>query len=398
VARRFQTGFAIGVLLATGCRSDPPHANTRPSPSGRSWTTPPPETSDGGLVAQRLPRVGYRGGRFIRNPRIVTVTFAKDDPAIVARLSTFGETITRSSWWRTVVDAYCVKGNDCIGEGTASHVRLAEPLAPSIRDTDVDAVLEREAKANAFGVLGPDTVLLVYLPKGVALGDASVPQYCNGGPRAFHRALDLGTTKLAYAVLPRCGDEAELTATASHELLETTTNPDPSERGFAFERRSDHLGFFAAGIEAVDPCGLITMDNHWIPESGFAVQRAWSNRAASLGHDPCVPARADRPYLALVPRQATVRLAKEGDSATIALDAVSDRAVPPWAVSAFDVSGYQDHTQYVELTLDKSTIAAGQTLNLTVVVRKASGREATVGLVSTLGVTSHMWPLAIVMR
>ena len=115
---------------------------------------------------------------------------------------------------------------------------------------------------------------------------------------------------MPYSILPRCGDEAELTATASHEILEASTNPDPAARGFAFVPDDTSVAFAASGVEAVDPCGLLTMDDHWTQASGFVVQRAWSNRAAALGQNPCVPARAGRPFVALVPRLPAVRLVR----------------------------------------------------------------------------------------
>jgi hypothetical protein len=384
-------------LIATAaCRHDPPAP--RKAIAGRSWTTPPIEAADGGLIAQRLPRVVNRGGPFIRNPRIVTITFTRDEPQVVAKVEQFGDTITQTSWWREVVDSYCAKPDDCIGEAQPGpHVRLGDALPSSMQEIDVDKLLEREAKAGRFGPLDPNTLLLLYLPKGVTLEGLS-SKYCAGGPRAFHRSIEVENQNVAFAALPRCGDEAELTATASHELVEAVTNPNPSSRGFAFERSSANLGFLAAGLEPVDPCGLITMDSHWIPEAGFVVQQAWSNRAAALGRDPCVPSRPDRPYLALVPRESTVRLNKEGASATIALDARSDRPVPKWAISALDLTGYRDHAEYVDLSLDKSTIESGQSATLTITVRMLGKSETVVGAVSTLGVTSHMWPIAIVMR
>lgn len=141
------------------------------------------------------------------------------------------------------------------------------------------------------------------------------------------------------------------------------------------------------------------MDGHRTVESGFVVQRAWSNRAASLGREPCVPARAGRPYIALVPRQPAVRVTQEDGSATITLDAAADRPVPAWAVSAFDMTGYQDREQCVEVSLDRTKVAAGQTANLTITVRKRNARRlCVVGIVSTLGVHSHTWPVAVVMR
>src|SRR4029453_147017 len=85
-------------------------------------------------------------------------------------------------------------------------------------------------------------------------------------------------------------------------------NPDPARRGFAFERSSESLGFTYSGVEPVDPCGLITMDANRTVPGGFPLQRAWSNRAAAAGHNPCVPA-PDGPYLALIPAEPTVQLA-----------------------------------------------------------------------------------------
>ncbi|MEO5820528.1 MAG: hypothetical protein ABIT71_08475 [Vicinamibacteraceae bacterium] len=97
--------------------------------------------------------------------------------------------------------------------------------------------------------------------------------------------LRLEHGSVPFAVLPRCGSEAELTATASHEILEAATNPDPARRGFAFRRTSTNLGFTAAGVEPVDPCGIVTMDRHRTEENGFVLQRAWSNPAASRGEN-----------------------------------------------------------------------------------------------------------------
>jgi hypothetical protein len=253
-------------------------------------------------------------------------------------------------------------------------------------------------RAGRLGRLDPETLLVVYLPPGVALADAFVARYCDRGPRALHRALRLKRVTVPYAVLPRCGDQAELTASASQEILEATTNPDPAARGFAFEQSSANLGFTAAGVEPVDPCGQLARDGRWTLESGFVVQRAWSNRAASQGRDPCIPAPPG-PYLALVPRQPTVRLAQEGASATITLDAASDRPAAVWGAGALDLTGRHDQQRYVELSLERSKVAAGQSVKLTITVRKLHPNElVVVGIVSKLGRRSHTWPLAVVMR
>jgi hypothetical protein len=149
----------------------------------------------------------------------------------------------------------------------------------------------------------------------------------------------------------------------------------------------------------VDPCGVVTRDGHWTIESGFAVQRAWSNRAAAAGRDPCVPSDPDAPYVALVPRAPVVRLAAAGATATIELDAASDRSVPRWAVSAIDLSGDQDGRRYVDVSLDRGDAAAGEVAVLTLrLVRLHPRQMSLVGVVSTLGARSYLWPIAVSMR
>lgn len=162
---------------------------------------------------------------------------------------------------------------------------------------------------------------------------------------------------------------------------------------------SANLGFTAAGIEPVDPCGLLTMDHHRTVESGFVVERAWSNRTASLGRDPCMPSRLDRVYVALVPRQPTVRLTKEGESMTITLEAAADRRVRGWTVSAFDLTGYRDREQCFDLKLDRTTVSAAATANLTITLQKPNTRRpCLVGVVSTLDGHSYTWPVAVIIR
>ena len=359
----------------------------------------PAPSSSGNLLAQRLPRVVYRGGPFLRHLRIVTITFSADDAGLVTRLEQFGKTITRTSWWRAVTEGYCAKEGDCIGEGQPGlSVRLTEALPSQVHAVEISALLRKEAKAGRLGTVDANTVLLVYLPQGVSLKDAFVPRYCGDGPRAYHKALQFDDKSVGYAVIPRCGDEAAATGSASHELLELATNPDTTKRGFSFVQSSDNLGFTAAGVEAMDPCGIIVREQE-IVESGFVVRRAWSNRAAALGHDPCVPTPANRPYLALVPRLPSVRLAKGGDRVSISMDAAASQPVGEWAVSAFDLTGAQEHKQYVDVTLDKTTVTAGQTATLTITLRKQHPMGlSVVGIVSTMGHDSYLWPLAVVSR
>jgi hypothetical protein len=68
-------------------------------------------------------------------------------------------------------------------------------------------------------------------------------------------------------------------------------------------------------------------------------------------------------------------------------------------VRALDLTGRHDQQRYVELSIERPTVAAGQTVKLTITVRKLNPNElVVVALVSMLGRRSHIWPLAVVMR
>jgi hypothetical protein len=352
------------------------------------------------LIAQHLPRVVHRGGPFLRHPEITTVTFQGDDPHLVTRLEEFGRHIGESAWWRAVTAGYCAVPDDCIGDGRAGRaVRLARPLPSRVRDVDVERWIADEAKTGALSGLTGDSLVLVYLPSGVTLSDAFHPEYCGGAPRAYHRLLRAGDVVFPYAVIPRCQDEAETTATASHEILEAATNPDPDQPGFRIEPGPAKIAFRLRGAEPVDPCGLLTLDTHRAVESGFTVQRAWSNGAAEKGTDPCAPSAPDRPYVALVPRQPVVRLRRPGETATVVLDAASDRGVSSWNVSAQDLSAPQAGDPYLDVKLDRSEVRSGETVVLTLRVLRPPPREiAVIGLVSRLGAESSLWPLAVSLR
>ncbi len=356
--------------------------------------TPSPLPPAGGVLADRFPRIEFQGGPVLRHPRVLTVTFEGDDPALVARLEEFGRLVTRSSWWRQVVEGYCVTPDDCIGDGfSAAPAHLRDELPGVVSDLDVEEILFRALLRGDLGDVGDDSLLTVYLPAGVRLRDATYPAYCDGGPRGYHSALRPGSDVIAYAVIPRCGDETELTSTASHEILEASTNPDPSAHGFALHPSGFAAGFSASGVEPVDPCGLITMDGHQTTEQGFAFHRAWSNRAAGQGLDPCVPTTASGAYRALVPREPTVILSSGETTARIELDAIS-RPGERWSVSAPEISAEREPC--LTLALDSSQVESGDTVTLTISVTVQTERDLCfIALVSTDGGVSSLWPLPV---
>lgn len=394
-------GATAVVAMAAACASAPPMRALGMRPEMPA--TPAPLAGEalaravrnGDLIARHLPRLEYHGGAFIRRPRVVTITFADDDPSLVRHVERFGAAVARTSWWRSVTADYCVESRGCIGSGRdAWAVRLDERLPDDLHAVDLVARVARRAEAGDLGATDAETTLLVYLPPRVRLHDAFVPRYCGKGPHAFHRPLRLATGRAAIAVMPRCGDAAALTGTASHELLEMVTNPDTADRGFAFLRSGATAGFTAAGLEPADPCGLVAADNT-LTVDGFVVRRAWSNRAARRGHDPCAPASRRQAFVALVPREPGVRLRRADARVTIVLTAAADRPVGAWSVRAAGV-GPDDAPTCVEAVLDATTVGTGETVSLTLTRRPdhASG-GCVVRLLSTLHGRTSAWPVSV---
>jgi hypothetical protein len=148
----------------------------------------------------------------------------------------------------------------------------------------------------------------------------------------------------------------------------------------------------------------------WYQPAGFPwwVQRVWSNRAASLGTQPCVPpATPDYAYAApdltdsltvtleSTPESAaTVQIAVGGTKA-IDVHVVGGQPTVPIEVEAMDgvfyASGAMPH---LSLTLDRTVALPGDTLHLTIEKLSADpyyGAEPFVLLARQDGRTSLFW-------
>lgn len=67
------------------------------------------------LLAQRPPRVVYRGGPLLRHPRIVTINFAGSDPGLASWFERSGSTITRTRRWPAAVEDCRTRGGHARG-------------------------------------------------------------------------------------------------------------------------------------------------------------------------------------------------------------------------------------------------------------------------------------------
>ena len=153
----------------------------------------------------------------------------------------------------------------------------------------------------------------------------------------------------------------------SHEFIEAATDPHVGT-GTAYYME-DQLWSLEGG-EVGDLC--VTQDSSdEYQESGFTVQRIWSNIAAKASHDPCVPAPAGDIYFNVAPSSETFNL-KVGAKKTIQLTAFSDAPTANWTISGVDYAQAFEGTQSLQFDFDKTTVNNGTKVNMTITVLAAA--------------------------
>lgn len=357
-----------------------------------------------------LPQVDYNGGHILLAPKVVTITF-EGDP-LESRLQQFGDVITTTPWWEAVSKEYCTNAG-CIGPGSSGgHVVLPASTTTSYTDSvmpNAASTVKDLIKANVadgtFPAPEADTLYVVYFPAGVSVslsapGQGTSQSCVSGGFGGYHQDLAVvppGATqsvKVAYAIVPRCGNkEATTTVAASHEIVEAATDPATSGSPAWYMTSSP---WAVLGGEVADLCVDVTGGNDTYQESGFTVQRSWSNMAAAASHDPCVPTPASDVYFGSAPVADQLQMAI-GDTQTVEVDGFSDGPMPAdWSVSVVDFAHFQGTQSALTLSIDKSSMHNGSKGTLTVSLVSDPGYQgAWFAIVSSSGNVRHMWPMVV---
>jgi hypothetical protein len=358
-------------------------------------------------------------GPVLKTPNVVPIFFTGDDPTMVSDLTDFVNTLGATDYWKANVTEYGV------GALTASApVTIADPAM----DTTDDEIQGWLADQITAGVLpAPDglptdtasnTIYAIFYPHGTTITEGG-EQSCQafGG---YHNNIVYNGKSIAYAVLPRCdnfdgftGRDA-VTGGASHEFIEATTDPYPSNMDMPYPAfcEVDNYDIYwvlaLGGGEIGDMCAQDLTNFTTFPPSPYVVQRSWSNLAALAGHDPCVPVpKGTFPYFNSAPVLPDLVKAfgggvkgvyiPEGQSATIEVDLFSDGDTGgPWNVEAFPLHGGGGHgmggSSVVDFEWDRTSGQNGEKLHLTITVETAStaGTEL-FGIHSTTNGISHDW-------
>jgi hypothetical protein len=412
--------------LSAGCSG----ASATPNALGADANAPDAGQDDASEAGARakLPLVDYLGGPIISAAKIVTITYGADgDPAADperAFLEAFDDVITTTPWWDAVRAGYCDGSTPprCVGQGSSGgHIHVADAPAAAYDDAPTGGSLRTLMQGYITnGVVpppDPETIYVLFLPQTttVTVDGSYVSCKAFGG---YHASFDAtlpegGTATVPYVVVPRCSPmEASLTATVSHELIETAVDPvdpDPALGGNAYSMTTDIVWPVAgSGSEVADLCEWTNGANNRATEGMYTVARSWSNLAAAAGHDPCVPAPdpATVAYFIVGPVKDALSLGV-GETTTLDLDALSDGTTPDWKVVVADFSQTSGGVPgAVTATLDQSMANEGARLHLTLTLKSAipSAHPALLMVTSTMpgargfAAPVHRWPIEITSR
>ena len=429
---------------SSGPETAPPAPTAAPTemPGPAAPATPPPPaapTVDNGAPSTTYPAphpplpqlVNQAGGKVLVTPKVYLVVYPGYEHTAAVQSFVQALAATPSTYWSDTTKEYGVGAL----EYTGTKELTGETAPASIVDKDVETFIAGKLAAGEFGTPDPSTVYAIFYPQTTTItsstGGIGGGTSCSSfGGYHSDTAVKVGdtTSNYAFAVLPTCptfGDLSgidALTGAASHELVEAVTDPFPStqngqESAYSSVDLDHFIWVIAGGTESGDLCVPETNAFVKLPELGYTVQRTWSNAAAKLSHDPCVPA-AKEAYFQSAPvlnESVTVTLPASfggsnvptkgvtipiGKSKTIEVDLFSDAATSgPWTVSAVDALAALGAGSTLGFKWDRTSGVNGEKLHLTITVTGAStfvpGAHP-FSITSTLGGIKQSWPALVV--
>ncbi len=313
-------------------------------------TTPPPFEDAGSLAPhQPFPTMPPSPGPLLATPKLVTISFAGTEAEY--QVKEYGDWIVGSEWLAEVGAGY--------GVGSATH--LADVELPYALDAGL-VILDTDVQSFVFGLIAdggipvaggpaallqdPDVLFMVFYPSDVTVEFGPADVSCSNF-LGYHSAFTRGRNSLVYAVINDCSyagqplDQAklEIQLTASHELMEASTDPQLtlSNPTYFFSDYSEPWAYDLAEVADVcDGAANLSYD-----DGGYAAQEIWSLSQAAAGNgSPCGPAPTPgAPYFTVSPVAqggtnglATVSASSVAQTATFTLTGWSSAPTSPWYV------------------------------------------------------------------
>jgi hypothetical protein len=375
------------------------------------------------------PELTANGGPVLATPNLVTVTWPNEPNA--DGYEAFGDKLGGTEYWSSIVSEY---GVGAATSDATNHVREKTALAASVTDADLQALVQKQLGDPTSGWPAPtdQSIYVLYLPTTTKLmtqtGPGSTAEACSAGIGGYHESVTVNGKLIAVAILPQCSFGGlsvyeETTLSASHEIAEASTDPQPQDNPGFFGVDDQHIAWMSfmqfSNTENGDLCEIYDESSLKLTSgdlSGYWVQRQWSNKSAKAGHNPCVPLPSD-PYFNLAPlnlenlkltfsgQTITSKGLKipAGQSKTLMVGFYSDAAMPAWDLKSIEGSIFtldqngQPTTHNLQISIDKTSGQNGEKAAVTIQVLKAGSRNhelATIVSKNAAG-AAHFLPIFI---
>jgi hypothetical protein len=291
------------------------------------------------------------------HPQLVPI-FYNDDPD-AGTLMSFSRWIVTSSWLAEVGTEYGVGPGSVLGT-----VQLPMPAPASITDAQVIDLVFQGVTTGSLprptdGNLG-NVLYVLHLPAQTTETAGNLSSCVDFG--GYHSAARRNGVELSYAIIATCpNNHLGLSSTEfrelvmSHELIEAATDPLPGNH--PTYRLNDRTSPWSSTEgEVGDLCEF--SGRQVFRDSGYVVQRSWSNLAAESG-DPCVPIPASTVYFNLRVGGMFPPRIPVGGHQTLQITGWTTGTVPDWTLEASAAEFAP-----ITLTLGATQLNAGRTTTL----------------------------------
>jgi hypothetical protein len=271
---------------------------------------------------------------------LVTITAGND--SLAPSLQAFGDALAQSQWFQTVAAPYGLAA-----PVASLHVTGAPAINSLLTESEVIAYIQAVIAAGGPQPNG-HTLYLLYTPEQGGLASTA-----GGYHSAFPGQSTTGGDSFAAVqwslVEPPMTQLDALTLTASHEVLEAST--DPAHDGLFIGPASEQpwtdsiwTSYQTGHVETGDLCeGTLTEET--AGDAGWTYQRIFSNPLAQAGFedgggDPCVPALTTPFYSASIAQDWYP--ASPGDTLQIPFTGWSSAPTADWLLYSYTVSAAPD--------------------------------------------------------
>jgi hypothetical protein len=262
--------------------------------------------------------------------------------------------------------------------------------AAQFADTDLLTSINTLVSQGAAPAFNGNTVYVAFLPDGVAFSAGSG---VNTGCSLYAGVHEhMGVRHDSYAVVQRCEHDTsdglnQVTATASHEIIESIT--DPTGRGLGLPPPPPSSQPWTSSVwQTLEHGGRVEVgdlcEESLYVDGAFTFQRMASSDTFSSGGDPCTPATTD-PYYNVATDQEWYTIAP-GGTVDIPVTGWSTAPMADWLLDWKEATASTQNEFHIQIkspTTTKVGLSTAPTIN--------NGGQATLHVIAPSTAKSGDW-------